>query len=1728
MSKKAFQSQSNVRSICVIAHVDHGKTSYCDSLLSANNIISSRLAGSLRYLDSREDEVERGITMESSAVSLGFKMLRRKNNESKEVVPQDFMINLIDTPGHVDFSSEVSTASRLCDGALVLVDAVEGVCTQTITVLRQAWLDKLRPILVINKLDRLITELRLSPSEGYHHLSQLIEGVNAIMGSFYASDRMEDDLRWREERERRMAARREAEAGRVEESGSATPEDGEDEEGNEFEEKDDEDIYFAPERGNVIFASAIDGWAFRVGKFAQLYAQKLKIEESKLRKVLWGDYYLDPKTKRVVSHKKLAGRSLKPMFVQFVLENIWRVYESVVLDHNSDKIDKIVASLNVKLHPRDLRTKEHKTLLSLIMSQWLPLSTTTFQTVVEIIPPPQIAQSIRVPKMLHPDAYTTAAAVLPTNKLEKDLYSCDPSPEAGIVAYVSKMFAVSKDQLPENKVVEITADEMRERSRLERQRRAAERERELALDRETLIGLGADGVSKSSVATLTPEGIPLRTTELNRNAEQNPAPTPAPAPPVKEENIDPASTSTEALIGFARLYSGTLKAGTSLHCLLPKYNTELAPSHPSNVKFINKVTVSKLYMMMGRDLVAVDEVPAGNVFAVGGLEGKVLRNATLCSLDQTGAVEGEDEEKLKAGLINLAGVIMTSPPIVRVALEPKSPADLPKLVEGLRLLNQADPCVETLVQETGEHVILTAGELHLERCLKDLRERFAKIEIQASKPIVPFRETAVKGVDMAPPKTKDAPRGTIEGSISNSLVNYTIRAVPLPLKITSFLQANTSVMRRIQPDRRAGRTSGEDDSDQVTSKQLTTEGGGDEEGAREVKPEEFWSKLREVSDQCGRDWVGVVDRIWAFGPKRVGPNLLIDRPDGRVKPLRQRYEASLENPSTPITDSVVDGPIVDLAEELGSSSLSEEARMMRDFDDSIETGFQLATFQGPLCAEPVVGMAYLVEKLDVEVSEDDENIRSKLAQATGSLISSIKDACRAGLLDWSPRVLLAMYTCDIQTSTEVLGKVYGVVARRRGKIVAEEMKEGTSFFTVRALLPVIESFGFADEIRKRSSGAASPQLVFSGYQMIDQDPYWVPTTEEELEDLGTLAERANIAKVYVDGVRTRKGITGILSRAWTPSSPLLPTSLPDSSSSEPSLGSSISSASSSMYTPSLSESSRSSSSSSFSLSRPRTPSNEVDFYPSGPARTINLYPNNFRSSARTFPSGSRTTEPSIYDDRLETYEQDDIGADGDEDEDEDGRIGENHPRRFERRFADDGRPFYVDHHLKITTWELYKPRKQTLRRKVKYVREQILSKVRGREDLRASVGMRERACIVIVRREDLFETAFDALAQKSSEDLKRKFYVHFDQEEGIDAGGLTREFFQLLSMHIADPSYGLFHAPSTVHPNLLSINPNSAINPAHLDYFRVVGRLIGLALLNGEKVSVGFAGVVWKLLVGGIEVGINQAEERSTTTRRRRRNETEDVNDGRDDCRQRRKRRRGGIGREDLKGVDDELEKSLEWVQNNDPSVLYRSFTHPLDAFGAQIEVPLRPNGAEIDVTEDNKEEYVSEVSRFVLVESVREQTEAMLRGLDEVVERRFLSTLEPAELELLICGISEIDVDDWQAHTDYRSGYYFEHPSIQLFWAFVRTLSSDQKMALLQFVTSSTRLPPGGFAYLKATGSDLKRFTIVLDSRPGSNRLPSAHTCFNELELPPYMTWEDMERALGFAISETEGFAQQ
>jgi elongation factor 2 len=145
----------NIRNISVIAHVDHGKSTLTDSLIGKAGIIADSRQGEARFMDTRDDEQARSITIKATSVSLYYE---KKIEESKETTP--YLINLIDSPGHVDFSSEVTAALRVTDGALVVVDCIEGVCVQTETVLRQAITERIRPVLFLNKLDRIFLELQ--------------------------------------------------------------------------------------------------------------------------------------------------------------------------------------------------------------------------------------------------------------------------------------------------------------------------------------------------------------------------------------------------------------------------------------------------------------------------------------------------------------------------------------------------------------------------------------------------------------------------------------------------------------------------------------------------------------------------------------------------------------------------------------------------------------------------------------------------------------------------------------------------------------------------------------------------------------------------------------------------------------------------------------------------------------------------------------------------------------------------------------------------------------------------------------------------------------------------------------------------------------------------------------------------------------------------------------------------------------------------------------------------------------------------------------------------------------------------------------------------------------------------------------------------------------------------------------------------------------------------------
>ena len=406
-----------------------------------------------------------------------------------------------------------------------------------------------------------------------------------------------------------------------------------------------------------------------------------------------------------------------------------------------------------------------------------------------------------------------------------------------VVAYVSKMVAIPESELPENKRrgdATLSAEEARDMARKKRAEFAKAR---AAANEESTNGVAGvtDMLSSTSIA------------EDNAGERQDGT----------EQKENP-----EHLIGFARLYSGELTVGDSVYVLPPKFS----PANPHASPEPQKVTITALYLLMGRGLEPLSSVPAGVVFGVAGLEGHVLKSGTLCS-----QLEGS---------VNLAGVSMGSQPIVRVALEPVNPGDLGKTVQGLKLLEQSDPCAEYEVLESGEHVILTAGELHLERCLKDLRERFAKCEIQAGEPIVPYRESIVTAEEMAPPKDKDLPRGTVIGVTTSKQITVRLRVRPLPTPVTEFLKKNASAIKRLYSERKVD----EEDATDSEAKQYDSGSydvvGTDivlEPGALTLS--DFKKELLTAFDEAKGEkdiWQGCIDQIAAFGPRRVGPNLLID------------------------------------------------------------------------------------------------------------------------------------------------------------------------------------------------------------------------------------------------------------------------------------------------------------------------------------------------------------------------------------------------------------------------------------------------------------------------------------------------------------------------------------------------------------------------------------------------------------------------------------------------------------------------------------------------------------------------------------------------------------------------------------------------------------------------------------------------------------------------------------
>jgi len=567
MDKKA-----NIRNMSVIAHVDHGKSTLTDSLVAKAGIIAAAKAGETRATDTRKDEQERCITIKSTAISMFFDMDAKdlefvKQERAKKPdgsLETGFLINLIDSPGHVDFSSEVTAALRVTDGALVVVDCVSGVCVQTETVLRQAIAERIRPVLFMNKMDRALLELQLEQEELYQTFQRIVENVNVIVATYCDDDGPMGVVRV--------------------------------------------DV----NNGSVGFGSGLHGWAFTLKQFAEMYASKFGVDIDKMMKKLWGESFFNPKTKK---WSKTKDNDNKRSFCMYVLDPIYMVFDAI-MNFKKEQTEKLLTKLTTAsgkmvkdVLKHEEKEMEGKPLMKAVMRNWLPAGEAMFQMIVIHLPSPVTAQRYRA-ELLYEGPHDDLACM--------GIKNCDST--APLMMYISKMVP--------------TSDKGR-------------------------------------------------------------------------------------FYAFGRVFSGKIATGMKARIMGPNFV-------PGKKEDLYEKSIQRTILMMGGRVEAIEDVPAGNICGLVGVDQFLVKTGTITTFKEAH---------------NMKVMKFSVSPVVRVAVEPKNPADLPKLVEGLKRLSKSDPMVQCFIEESGEHIIAGAGELHLEICLKDLEEDHAQIPLKKSDPVVSYRET---------------------------------------------------------------------------------------------------------------------------------------------------------------------------------------------------------------------------------------------------------------------------------------------------------------------------------------------------------------------------------------------------------------------------------------------------------------------------------------------------------------------------------------------------------------------------------------------------------------------------------------------------------------------------------------------------------------------------------------------------------------------------------------------------------------------------------------------------------------------------------------------------------------------------------------------------------------------------------------------------------------------------
>ncbi|XP_017955009.1 E3 ubiquitin-protein ligase Nedd-4 isoform X5 [Drosophila navojoa] len=422
------------------------------------------------------------------------------------------------------------------------------------------------------------------------------------------------------------------------------------------------------------------------------------------------------------------------------------------------------------------------------------------------------------------------------------------------------------------------------------------------------------------------------------------------------------------------------------------------------------------------------------------------------------------------------------------------------------------------------------------------------------------------------------------------------------------------------------------------------------------------------------------------------------------------------------------------------------------------------------------------------------------------------------------------------------------------------------------------------------------------------------------------------------------------------------------------------------------------------------------------------------------------------------------------------------PEGWEERVHTDGRVFYIDHNTRTTQWDdprLSNP--NIAGQAVPYSRDYKQKYEYFKSHIRKPTNVPNKFEIRI-RRTSILEDSYRIISSVTKTDLlKTKLWVEFEGETGLDYGGLAREWFYLLSKEMFNPYYGLFEYSAMDNYTLQINNGSGLCNEEHLSYFKFIGRIAGMAVYHGKLLDAFFIRPFYKMML------------------------------------------QKSIDLKDMESVDTEYYNSLMWIKENDPRILELTFCLDEDVFGQKSQHELKTGGANIEVSNENKDEYIKLVIEWRFVARVKDQMTAFLDGFGSIIPLNLIKIFDEHELELLMCGIQNIDVKDWRENTLYKGDYHMNHIIIQWFWRAVLSFSNEMRSRLLQFVTGTSRVPMNGFKELYGSNGP-QMFTIEKWGTP--NNFPRAHTCFNRLDLPPYEGYLQLKDKLIKAIEGSQGFA--